>query len=72
MTTWNKLKDKKPVGNGPFLYFPVKVSCGYSIQVSSGGYLRGPYVDKDVLQWAEIDKPEGYKDFEDKRHEWDK
>lgn len=72
MTVWHRLKDKLPEGHGPFLCFPVYACCGHSIQVSNGDYLRGPHADKDVLQWAEIDKPDGYKDFEDKRHEWDK
>ena len=72
MVKWSRLKDKKPTGHGPFLYFPAYVSCGHSIQISNGNYLRGPYVDVDNVQWAEIDKPEGYQDFEDKRYEWDK
>ena len=72
MSTWNKLKDKKPVGDGPFLYFPVRVDAGHSIQISDGVYLRGPYVDLENTQWSEIVKPEGYKDFEDKRYQWDK
>lgn len=69
MTTWYKLKDKLPTGDGPFLYFPVNVSCGHSIQISNGDYLRGPYVDRDKVQWAEIDKPEGYQEFEELKTE---
>lgn len=72
MTKWNRLKEKLPTGDGPFLYFPVKVVAGHSIQISNGDYLRGPYVDREEVQWAEIEKPDGYQYFEDKRWKWDK
>lgn len=71
MTVWYRLKDKLPEGNGPFLYFPVYACCGHSIQTSNGEFLRGPYANREEILWAEIDKPEGYEEFESKRWEWD-
>ena len=72
---WNKLKDVKPEGPGPFLYFPVKVSLGHAVQISNGDYLRGRYclmeVDGIDTVWAEIDLPDEWDKFDSARYLWE-
>ena len=72
MTVWYNLKDKKPVGPGPFLYFPCMTDVGHTIQISNGDYLRGPYSDIESTQWAEIDKPDGYEEVNKEIENWSK
>lgn len=75
MSKWKKIKDERPKGHGPYLYFPVKLVCGHSVQVSNGDYLRGEYVPLTVdgidTVWCEIDFPEQYDQFEKTRDEWE-